>query len=201
MLSRRCIRLPNLFLQTSERKRVNEQTRTADLISLRVGDPTCQPVLAFPLIWLIYADLAIMQHTEADCVQLRSEPVAVFLLWLLRSKRGCRISERCPGALRRMFMGHTIYGGEGKIILGLLTLQSSYRANSIQDGESGLPRIPLPRLSEKSRTPLQHSLTGQRKGTFRPILAFVYRPNLRPKRCSYPFSDSLSRNCLINRIR
>src|SRR3712207_5515351 len=33
---------------------------------------------------------------------------------------------------------------------------------------------------------------GTPKSTFRPILAFVYRPNLRPKRCSEPFSDSLS---------
>jgi hypothetical protein len=90
-----------------------------------------------------------MQHTESDCVQFRSEPVAVFLLWLLRSKRGCRVSERCPGALRRMFMrAHNIWW-RGENYLGLLTLQSSYRANSIQDGESGLPRIPLPRLSEK----------------------------------------------------
>src|SRR5919202_2319447 len=48
----------------------------------------------------------------------------------------------------------------------------------------------LEKLSEKSRTPLQRSLTGHRNDTFRLILAFVYWPNLRSKRCSYPFSDS-----------
>ena len=48
----------------------------------------------------------------------------------------------------------------------------------------------LEKLSEKSRTLLQRSLMGHRNGTFRPVLAFVYWPNLRSKRCSYPFSDS-----------
>src|SRR5215207_6633625 len=57
------------------------------------------------------------------------------------------------------------------------------------------------RLSEKSRTPLQRSLTGHRNGTFRAVLAFVYWPNLRSKLRSDPFSDSFSRNCLINRSR
>jgi hypothetical protein len=46
------------------------------------------------------------------------------------------------------------------------------------------------KLSEKSLTPLQRSLTGDRNSTFRPVLAFVYRLNLRSKRCFYPFSDS-----------
>src|ERR671920_755133 len=54
------------------------------------------------------------------------------------------------------------------------------------------PRI-REKLSEKSRTLLQRSLTGHRSDTCRPVLAFVYRPNLRSKRCSYPFSDSFSR--------
>ena len=54
------------------------------------------------------------------------------------------------------------------------------------------------KLSEKSRTPLQRSLTGHRNDTFRLILAFVYRPNLRSKRCSYPFSDSFKMFILGN---
>ena len=49
------------------------------------------------------------------------------------------------------------------------------------------------RLSEKSRTSLQRSLTGHLNGTFQPVLTFVYRPNLRSKCCSNPFSDSLRR--------
>src|SRR5215217_5951558 len=50
-----------------------------------------------------------------------------------------------------------------------------------------LPRIYLLKLSEKSRTGLQCSLTGHRNGTFWSILASVYQPNLRLERCSYPF--------------
>ena len=46
------------------------------------------------------------------------------------------------------------------------------------------------KLSEKSRTGLQSSLTGHRNGTFRSILASVYRPNLWLERSLYPFSDS-----------
>src|SRR5215218_2084909 len=57
---------------------------------------------------------------------------------------------------------------------------------------SGFPGIYALRLSEKSRPRLQRSLTGHRNSTFRPILAFVFRPSLRSKGCSYPFSDSLS---------
>src|SRR5215208_2730802 len=45
----------------------------------------------------------------------------------------------------------------------------------------------LEKLSEKSRRCLQRSLTGHRKGAFRPSLASVYRPNPRSERCSYPF--------------
>src|SRR5215211_6138591 len=56
------------------------------------------------------------------------------------------------------------------------------------------------KLSEKSRTLLQRSLTGHRNGTCRPVLAFVYYPNLRSKRCSYPFSDSFRREILGNPI-
>src|SRR5215207_9451382 len=48
----------------------------------------------------------------------------------------------------------------------------------------------LEKLSEKSRTPLQRSLTGHRNDTFRAVLAFVYWPNLRSKPRSDPFSDS-----------
>src|SRR5215203_442086 len=61
--------------------------------------------------------------------------------------------------------------------------------------EAQFPRIPLLKLSEKSRTPLQRSLTGHRNGTFRAVLAFVYWPNLRSKPRSDPFSDSFSRDC------
>src|SRR5215208_7506804 len=63
---------------------------------------------------------------------------------------------------------------------------------------SEFPRTPYTKLSEKSRTLLQRSLTGHRNGTCRPVLAFVYRPNLRSKRCSYPFSDSFRRDILGN---
>src|SRR5829696_9728285 len=63
---------------------------------------------------------------------------------------------------------------------------------------SEFPRTPYTKLSEKSRTLLQRSLTGHRNGTCRPVLAFVYRPNLRSKRCSYPFSDSFTNGILGN---
>ena len=73
--------------------------------------------------------------------------------------------------------------------------------DAVQDGgdifmrrrECEFPRTLLPKLSEKSRTPLQSSLTGNRNGTFRAVLAFVYWPNLRLNPRSDPFSDSFSR--------
>src|ERR687889_816098 len=62
------------------------------------------------------------------------------------------------------------------------------------------PGMYLLKLSEKSRTLLQRSLTVHLNGTFRAVLAFVYRPNLRSKRCSYPLSDSFSRQS-VNKNR
>src|SRR5215207_8709784 len=56
----------------------------------------------------------------------------------------------------------------------------------------------LEKLSEKSRTPLQRSLTGHRNDTFRAVLAFVYWPNLRSKPRSDPFLDSFRREILGN---
>src|SRR5215216_2412488 len=43
------------------------------------------------------------------------------------------------------------------------------------------------KLSEKSRTPLQRSLTRHRNGTFRAVLAFVYWLNLWSKPAPTPF--------------
>src|ERR687898_1836685 len=57
---------------------------------------------------------------------------------------------------------------------------------------SGFPRINLLKLSEKSRLPLQRSLTGHRNGAFRAVLTFVYWPNQRSKPRCDPFSDSFS---------
>ena len=54
------------------------------------------------------------------------------------------------------------------------------------------PRMRILRLSEKSRTRLQHSPPGRKKGTFRPILPSVYSHiHGRSVACT-PFSDSLS---------
>src|SRR5215217_4447939 len=72
----------------------------------------------------------------------------------------------------------------------------NYREGS--EAETEFPGITLLRLSEKSRTSLQRSLTGHREGTFRPILDSVYRPNPRSERCSNHFSDSLFRQ-FVNR--
>jgi hypothetical protein len=55
-----------------------------------------------------------------------------------------------------------------------------------------LPRIPLPRLSEKGRKSLRCCLMDDRNGTFRPILASPHHLNPRFEGCSHPFSDSLS---------
>src|SRR5829696_8023378 len=64
--------------------------------------------------------------------------------------------------------------------------------------EYGFPRRTPLKRSEKSRTPLQRSLTGHRNGTFRAVLAFVYWPNLRSKPRSDPFSDSFRGGVLGN---
>jgi hypothetical protein len=54
------------------------------------------------------------------------------------------------------------------------------------------------RLSEKSRLPLQRSLTGHRNGAFRAVLTFVYWPNQRSKPRCDPFSDSFRVSILGN---
>jgi hypothetical protein len=52
------------------------------------------------------------------------------------------------------------------------------------------------RLSEKSRTRLRRSSARGRRGASRSISSSVYRPKLRLKRCSYPFSDCFTRRVL-----
>src|SRR5829696_8522577 len=59
-----------------------------------------------------------------------------------------------------------------------------------------LRRIPLLRLSEKSRRCPWCSSTDRREGLFRPISVFSLRPNQTSERCSDPFSDSLRRRIL-----
>jgi hypothetical protein len=47
----------------------------------------------------------------------------------------------------------------------------------ISHGGSPTSENSILRLSEKPRTGLQHGPKGHRKGTFRPIIVSVYRPN------------------------
>jgi hypothetical protein len=49
----------------------------------------------------------------------------------------------------------------------------------MQDPANELPRIPLPRLSEKGRMSLWCCLTEHRNGAFRPFLASLRLPNPR----------------------
>jgi hypothetical protein len=57
----------------------------------------------------------------------------------------------------------------------------------------------LPRETvQKPRTRLQPSLTGYHNGTFRPVLAFVYRPKSKVGALLLPFSDSFRRAILGN---
>ena len=62
--------------------------------------------------------------------------------------------------------------------MGLLALQNSYGANSIQDGESGLPRSPLPRLSEGPRSGPSQNLTSPKTGRKQPDFGVVCQPTL-----------------------
>src|SRR5215218_3580494 len=71
-----------------------------------------------------------------------------------------------------------------------------YRTGAMQDPASELPRIPLPRLSEKSR---RHPKRGRHKAPNRPVwpvLTPIDGPYSRLERHSHPFSDSLGRGIL-----
>src|SRR5919107_3688819 len=109
------------------------------------------------------------------------------------------LSLGLPSMVSRDRMGRHPPKGRvgGEFLLALQTLLWCPRNGSnfreIRIPEARFPRRTLLKLSEKSRTLLQHSLTGHLNGTFRAVLAFVYRLNLRSRRCSYPFSDSYSR--------
>jgi len=66
------------------------------------------------------------------------------------------------------------------------------RTGPMQDLACELPRIPLPRLSEKGRRSLRCILTKALNSTFRPVLASLRLPNPHSECCSNPFSDGLS---------
>src|SRR5215217_2494171 len=68
----------------------------------------------------------------------------------------------------------------------------------MRDPGCELRRTLLPKLSEKPRGRLWHSLTDRREGSFRPISPSSYRPDPRSEPCSYPFR-TVSPRTRVNR--